>query len=1051
MQWLVEVCVRRPIFTWVLIAAICVVGMIAYFNLQLDQFPSVDIPVVVVSARLDGSAPEEMETDVADKLEGQLNTISGIDEIRSTSSEGITQVVLSFDLAKDGDLAAQEVRDKVNNVLPDLPRGMDPPVVQKIDPDASPILYIRLEGPMPLRDLTELADKRIRRALEGIYGVGQVNIVGGRKREIRVWVDPIALRASNLTVSDLQAALMRQNVSIPGGTVESGPKQWTLRVEGRVTAVEDLGDIIINQRAGHPTRIRDVARVEDGMQDETTWASQNGRQAIMLSLRKQSGENTVAVVDRVKDKLEDIGQMLPQGVALDLVRDNSQVIRTSVDAVKEHLVLGAIFAALVVLVFLGDAGSTFIAAVAIPVSIVGTFALMWIMDFSLNILTLLALALAVGIVIDDAIVVLENIFRFVSVLKKKPFVASVLATRDIGLAVVATTLSLLAVFLPVAFMSGIVGRFLKSFGMTMAFSIAVSMFVSFSLTPMLSARWIKPHSEDSAGHGQGFLVRLVDIFYMPIERVYMRMLRWVMAHRWVIVGLCLLTLGSCIPLVQVLPKGFMAPNDEAQLDVHVRVPEGTSLQETRLQTERIATQIRQIDGVAYTLLSIGDDDRKLPNKASIYVRLTDPKERDLAQNQIAERIRHEVMSKLDPAIVRDVSIVPAFGGSAIQAGEVQYTIVGPNLDLLATYTDTILKKLAQVPGAVDVGSNLITGKPQIQVRIDRDRAADLGVQVEDVANVLQLLVGGMKVSTFASNGEMFDVRVRAEPEYRADLQGLSAVTVRSQSGEPVLLSSLVRFEEKEGPSEINRLARQRQVTIVCNVAPGYGASDIQQSLVQIIDDVHMAPGYRILPAGNTKEMKRAATGFMVAFGASFIFMYLVLAAQFESWLHPITILLALPLTVPFALLSLLIFGQTLSIFSALGLLVLFGVVKKNAILQVDHTNHLRREGMSREAAILQANRDRLRPILMTTFAFVAGMLPLIFARGIGAGNNQATAGVVVGGQSLSLLLTLLATPVVYSLFDDVGLWWQKRRRRAAKPVDRGEAELNALLDVGSSH
>jgi hydrophobe/amphiphile efflux-1 (HAE1) family protein len=917
--------------------------------------------------------------------------------------------------------------------------------VLKVDPDSSPILYITVRGPGSVRDLSEIADKRIRRQLESITGVGQVTVVGSRKREIRVWIDPISLRAAGLSAAEVQAAIARQNVSIPGGSVESGPKDFTLRIEGRVRSVESLGELVIKQSAGHPIRLRDVARVEDGEQDETTWASEDGRRTLLLSLRKQSGENTVSVVDRVKDKLDDVAKTLPKGVSLRLARDSSEVIRTSVDAVKEHLVLGAVFAAIVVLLFLGNFGSTFIAAIAIPVSIIGTFAMMWVMGFSLNVLTLLALALAVGIVIDDAIVVLENIFRFVEVLKHKPFVATVLATRDIGLAVLATTLSLLAVFLPVAFMSGIVGRFLKSFGLTMAFAIGISMLVSFSLTPMLAARWIAPQDDKAHGQKKNFAERLVDSFYRPIESVYMVMLRWTMAHRWVIVILCLVDLGSCVPLAMHVPKGFLAVNDEAQLQAHVRCAEGTSLQETRLITERIASKIRALDGVEHTLLTIGDDDRRLQNKATIYVRLKDPKDRSLSQEQMAVRIREDIMAHLDKDLRTDVSPVPAIGGNGQQTGEVQFTLVGPELTKLAAFTKIVTEKLAQVPGAVDVDSNLVVGKPQLNINIDRDRAADLGVQVEAIANVLQLLVGGLKVSTYAEGGEVFDIRARAEAAYRADTDGLNLMTVTSDTGQSVPLSALVHIVDNLGPSEINRLARQRQVTIACNVAPGFGASTIQQSLMQIIEDLHMPAGYKAVPAGNTKEMGKAAMGFVIAFASAFIFMYLVLAAQFESWLHPVTILLTLPLTVPFALISLLIFKQTLSIFSTLGLLVLFGIVKKNSILQVDHTNHLRHEGMEREAAILAANKDRLRPILMTTLAFVAGMLPLMFSSGIGAGTNKATAGVVIGGQTLSLLLTLLATPVVYSLFDDLSLWVGKRRRKRVF-VDAGQAQLDVMLD-----
>ncbi len=1042
MQWLAALCVRQPVLTWVLMLVFIVIGIFGYSSLGVDQFPKIDFPAIVVTTTENGAAPEEIETEVTDKIEGAVNTISGIDELRSTSSQGVSLVIITFDLAKDPDVAAQDVRDHINNVLPDLPKGIDQPVVSKVDPDASPILLVTLSSPGTIRDVTELADKRVRRQIESINGVGEVTILGGKKRQINVWLDPAKLQAAGLTAVDVEAALAQQNLSVPGGQIETGPKSLALRVQGRVDDVAKIGRIIIKESANHPTRIGDVARVDDGVEEQKTYASEDGKESIVLSVRKQSGQNTVAVVDAVRARLDDVQKSLPPGSELRAVRDESAPIRTSVNAVKEHLVLGALFAAAIVLVFLGNWRSTIIAALAIPVSIIGTFALMWAMGFTLNIITLLALALAVGIVIDDAIVVLENIVRFIEVKKQKPFVAAVLATRDIGLAVLATTLSLMAVFLPVAFMSGIVGRFLKSFGLTMAFAILVSLFVSFSLTPMLGARWL-PGPPPEGGHAKkSLLERLVDRFYRPIESVYMVALRWVMGHRWVVVALSVLTLGSCVPLGGALPKGFTPRNDVAEFDVNMRAPEGTSLAETRLMSERLAREIRAVPGVDHTLVTIGNDASVTRNLANVFVHLTDPRLREEDQFAIMDRIRNEVLPRQPKDLRIDVSQTAQISSGQSQA-QVQYTLSGPDLGQLAVYANRILDRFRKARGAVDVDSNLIIGNPEVHVEVDRDRAGNLGVNVADVANALELLVGGLKVSTYEEAGNDYDIRARAEAAYRDDLSGISAMTVESRSGQPVPLSSVVKIVRTTGPSQINRLARQRQVTITSNVGPGVGQSEVSDALVQIIADQHLPPEYHAQPAGLTKETGRAVKGFIAAVGLSFVFMYLVLAAQFGSWLHPITIMLSLPLTVPFALLSLLLFHQELSLLSMLGIIVLFGVVKKNAILQVDHTNHLRAEGMPRLEAILEANRDRLRPILMTTLAFVAGMIPLITSRGVGAGFNRATAGVVVGGQTLSLALTLLATPVAYSLFDDAAAW-TKRRFGSKKPEDRGEKDLTEI-------
>ena len=1047
MQWLASLCIRQPVLTWVLMLTVVVFGVVGYGSLGVDFFPNIDIPIVLVTTTLAGTAPEEVETSLTDKIEGAVNTIGGIDELRSTSSEGVSLVIISFALDKNIDVAVQEVRDHVTSVLPQLPKGLDPPIVSKLDPDAAPILLVTVSGPGSRRDLTELADKRVRRQIESINGVGQATILGGQKRQVNLWLDPLKLQAAGITAVDIERALATQNLTVPGGAIDTGPRRVSLRIEGRVPTVEAVGRIVVRETDNHPTRVADVARVEDGAEEESTAASVDGQPTIVLSIRKQSGQNTVAVVDAVREKLAQVQATLPAGTKVEIVRDNSASIRTSVNAVREHLVLGAALAALVVLIFLGNVRSTFIAALAIPISIIGTFAAMWVAGFTLNIITLLALALSVGIVIDDAIVVLENIVRFVQEKRQKPFLAAVLATRDIGLAVLATTLSLMAVFLPVAFMNGIVGRFLKSFGVTMAFSIAVSLFVSFSLTPMLAARLLDPAMAQGQERRRTLLERMVDAFYGPIERAYVAVLRWIMGHRWVIVVASVLTLGSCFPLVGAVPKGFQPDNDAAEFEVHVRAPEGTSLGATRLIGERVAGAVRRLDGVEHTLVTIGSDAQQTRNLASIYVHLVDPEKRKEAQRDIMDRVRREVVARESTDLRIDVTQSSQISSGQSQA-LVQYTIAGPDLKRLEQYTTEILARFRKVPGAVDIDSNLVVGNPEMRVVINREVAANLGVDVADVANTLTLLVGGLKVSTFEEGGEDYDVDAQADPAFRHGFDTLSVFTVPTSKGGSVPLSSVATLRASTGPSQVNRVARQRQITITANVAPGVGQSTISDALVGIIRDVHLPAGYSSSPAGFTKETGRAVTGFLIAIGMSFVFMYLILAAQFGSWLHPITIMLSLPLTIPFALISLLLFHQELSLMSALGVIVLFGVVKKNAILQVDHTNHLLAQGRPRLDAILEANRDRLRPILMTTLAFVAGMLPLVLSKGTGAGFSRAIAGVVVGGQTLSLVLTLLATPVAFSLFDDVRRWL--RRVRRAQDVDRGEADL-ARHGVGQEH
>jgi HAE1 family hydrophobic/amphiphilic exporter-1 len=1016
MQWLAAICVRRPIFATVLILVICVVGLFGYTKLGVDRFPKIDLPMISVVTRLPGAAPEDVETEITEKIEEAVNTISGLDELQSITVEGVSQVNAVFLLEKNNDIAAQEVRDRINAILPDLPKGIELPTVAKLDPDAQPILFLALSAPgKPVVEVSEFADKRVRRQLESVNGVGQVRVLGGQRRQINVFIDPIRLRGAGATALDVQRAIGSQNLTTPGGRVDTGPEQLTLRIHGRVGRADEIGDLVVKQVEGHSIRVRDVAKVEDGAEERVDSASLNGERSVVLAIRKQSGSNTIEVADAVQQRVNDIRKLLPPGYRLDNVRDDSGSIRTSVSAVREHLLVGAGLAALVVLLFLGNLRSTVIAAIAIPTSIVGAFALMWFEDFTLNTITLLALALAVGIVIDDAIVVLENIFRHVEEKGQSPRDAALNGTKEIGLAVLATTLSLIAVFLPVAFMSGIPGRFLKSFGLTMAFSIAVSLLVSFTLTPMLASRWLKP---PQAGQGKALGERIVDFFYRPIERAYSSLLAFVMRRRWIVVVACVATLASCGPLAGAANKGFLPRNDDAHFEIIARAPEGTSLAQMELIAERIARQVRAYDTVKSTLVTIAGDNQALQNSARIYVKLIDPTLRKQTQEQVMNQMRQEVVSKQPKEYRINVSEVSMIGGGSSSTAKIQYTLRGPDLKRLETTTKSITEKLAKVPGAVDVDSSLIEGKPEIGVFIDRAKAADLGVQVVDIANAMRLLVEGDKVSNFAEHGEQYDVRVRAEPQYRADADGLRLLTVPSARLGSVPLSDVVEMKRGTGPAEIRHLNRQRVVFIYANAIPGVGEGSIADALKQMIVDLKLPADYIAAPTGTTREMGRTFQNFLLAFGLSFMFMYLVLAAQFESWLHPITILLSLPLTLPFAFISVIIFKQQLDLYSALGILVLFGVVKKNSILQIDHTNQLRREGMPRMEAILHANRDRLRPILMTTFAFVAGMIPLVMSKGVGSGFNRATSGVVVGGQLLSLLLTLVATPVAYSFFDD---------------------------------
>jgi len=1035
MQWLAALCVKRPVFATVLILSLTVIGAFSFTRLGVDRFPKVDFPTVLITTVQPGAAPEQIETEISDKIEEAVNTISGIDELRSVSSEGISQVVVSFVLDKDTNVAAQEVRDKVNGVLPLLPKTIQQPRVDKFDPDAAPVLSLALSAGKPVRDITEYADKVLRRQLESVNGVGQVLILGGRQRQINIWLDADRLRAYNLTVTDVSRALQSQNIEIPGGRVDQGAQSLTLRTRGRVQSVAEFNDIVIREKAGHPIRIADVARVEDGQAEAETIANVDGSGTVLLQIRRQSGTNTVEVVNAVKERLTDLQRTLPPGYNVRIVRNMGEFIEASIHNVEEHLIVGSILAALVVLLFLTNLRSTIISAIAIPTSIIATFGLIWYMGFTLNSMTMLALTLSVGIVIDDAIVVLENIYRFIEEKHDDQLHAAVEATSEIGLAVLATTLSLVAIFVPVGFMGGIVGRFMKSFGLTMAFAIMVSLLVSFTLTPMLSARWLKVerHGKDKHTSKDSRVFHAVDVFYT-------RLLGWSMAHRWVVAVIAILVLFSSVPLMGIAHKNFLPQDDQAEFEINIRAPEGTSLESTEVITNRVANVVRQrLPEVAYTLVTIAGDPAKTRNLGNVYVRLTPIERRTRDQFAIMGEARTKILPPLTANLRTSVQPVATIGGSGAQAADIQFVINGPDLKKLEQVSQQLLARVKSLKGVVDVDTSLNVGKPELSVEVDRPKAADLGVQIGDAAEALRLLVGGDQVTTYNEGGEQYEVHLRAREENRSTEAAIAGLTVPSSRLGSVSLDNVAVFTPGAAASDISRLARQRQVTVFCNLLPTVSQAEVQNAILTEFTKLNPGSEYHGVFAGRSRELGRAAQNFVLAFLLSLVFMYLILAAQFESWLHPITILLSLPLTLPFALLSIIVFQQSLNIFSALGLLVLFGVVKKNSILQIDHANQLKATGLSTHAAIVQASRDRLRPILMTTFAFVAGMIPLIVSRGIGSGTNHAIGFVIFGGQSLALLLTLLVTPVAYSLFDDASR--VRIFRRSGAPVVAGASRL----------
>jgi HAE1 family hydrophobic/amphiphilic exporter-1 len=1025
-----EICIRRPIFTWVLVGIPVVLGLVAYSGLGVDLFPKVDFPIVSVTASLPGASAEEMETTVTKPLEEAVNQISGVDELRSTTREGVTTLVVQFRLEKNGDVATQEVRDKIAAILRQLPQGMDPPVVSKFDLDAAPIMTIGVSGRRDLREVTEIAKHQIQEQLQTVPGVGMVFLSGGRSRAINVVVDTDKLSSYGLSIEDVRLALVTQNLEVPGGIVHQGSRELVLRTLGRVSRADKFNDIVVANRKGYPIRIRDIGRAEDSVEEPRGLSRLDGQNAVSLFVQRQSGTNTVATSDAVQARLKKISEALPPDIQIVVINDQARFIRESMREVQFHLLLAACLVGGTIFLFIRDWRTTVIATLAIPTSIVPTFLFMQIMGFTLNNITMLALILAIGIVIDDAVVVHENIFRHMEEFGKDAVTASRDGTREIALAVLATSLSLVVIFVPVAFMGGIVGRFFSSFGLTIAFAVVMSLFVSFTLTPMLCAHFLKLDPSE-AGHAQsksGWVYRLTD-------NLYGRALRWALRYRIVMVGVCVLVILSTGPIGANLGVNLVPRDDQSEFQVSFIAPEGYTLERTDQVITEVEHRLAALPGVVHRFTIIGENSdagkgQGDVTRGSIYLRIKGLEQRQYTQFELMKRARAILQEY--PDLRTAVSDVSAIGGGARgDSRTFQVSMQGPDLEKLAEYSDTFKARLRRVEGLADVDSTLSLRKPEVQVAIDRDRASDLGIPVQTVATSLNVLVGGQIVSRYKEGTELYDVWLRADKPHRANPQTLETLTIPSSTAGQVQLSSLAKLTEARGPSQIDRLDRQRTVTLLAH-PEDISLNEAMQQAKGIAADMNLPPGYEVTFGGQAKMLGETGYYFLIALGLSVLFMYLILAAQFESWLHPVSILAALPVTIPFGLLSLLLFRTPMDLYSMFGLFMLIGIVKKNGILQVDKTNELRRAGLGRDAAILEANRTRLRPILMTTVMLVAAMVPIALGQGPGAGARASMAKVIIGGQMLSLLLALLVTPVTYSLFDVLSGFLSRARARLSR-------------------
>ncbi len=1028
---LADVSIRRPVFAIMMTLALVVLGFFSYRELGLDLMPKTDYPMVIVSTRLPGASAEEIETQITKPIEEVVNTISGIDELRASSDQGSSRVMIMFVLEREIESAVQDVRDKVATVVSRFPRDTVPPTIQKMDPDAAPILTLVISSDRSPQQLTQIVDKQIKQVLETVNNVGEITFMGDRQREIQLLLNADRMNAYGLNVDQVRSAIQRQNVEIPGGTFIAGPSEIALRTMGRVRDVEDLNRIILAYRDGSVITFKDIGRVVDTFEEPRSMARLDGRPSVSLMIRKQSGTNTVQVVDDVLARLERIKPSLPADVRILPIRDQSRFIRKSFSEIQHHLLLGALFASTVVFLFMRNLRSTIIAALAIPASIIGTFTVMKAFGFTLNNMTMLALSLATGIVIDDAIVVLENIFRYVEENGSPPKEAASKATDEIGLAVMATTLSLVVIFLPVAFMTGVIGRYFFSFGIASASAILLSMFVSFTLTPALCASWLRPR--DAGGHGKRSKSRG---FYVLIDRAYGGMLAWSLRHRPI---MTLIAAGVSLSAILLFPrvgKELVPDDDQSEFSVNIRLPRGTSLDTSDRYVTPIEAEFRKIPEVQTVFTNVNT------GSANIYLGLTPLEAREASQQDLMRQAR-QMLRKYQGARISvsggtDISGGSSGGGRGGGGGggmnRLMLLIQGPEIDQLQEYVVELMDKMRELPGLVDVDTSFEATQPELRVNIDRARAADIGVSIDSLASNLRVLVGGEEVSKFKEGDDQYSVKLRLDQQFRADPSQMGNLLIPSSGGRVVRVSDVAQLQMESGPASIDRYNRQRQISVSANldkIPLGEAIAAVRQQVA----GMNLRPGYQVVFGGGARTLDQASDNFVIAIILAVAFIYMVLASQFNSFVHPLTIMTALPLSFPAGLLALMAFGMTINVYSAIGLMMLFGIVKKNSILQVDYTNTLRSRGMERHDALISASHVRLRPILMTTLSIIAGMMPIALGRGAGSGSRASMAVTIIGGQVLCLLLTLLLTPVIYSYFDDVRSWVFSRSRARAERAE----------------
>lgn len=1018
-----------------LIAGLVGLGWVSLGRIGIDLFPRVEYPFISVTTVLEGATPETVETEVTDILEEKLNTISGIKTMRSTSSEGLSNVFIEFEIGENVDVKSQEVRDRISLARGDIPIEAENPVVEKLDPDSAPIISVLVVGEFSIRELTLYADDVVKEALQRVQGVGSVEVVGGRDREVRIWLDVDRLRGYGLSAEQVIGAIRSEHAEIPGGRLETsgGLTEFTVKTKGEVESVSAFGDLAVDFRDGAPTWLRDVARIEDGMEDERTYAELSGKQGVSLDIRRQSGKNTVAVANEVRRVLEELRSTAPAGVELVVAKDVAKFVESAVNDVTTDMVLGGFLAVLITFVFLLNPRTTAIVAIAIPTAIVSTFFAFYVADFTLNMLTMMGLSVSIGLLIDDAIVVVESIHRYVQE-GEPPMRAAVMGVKRVGAAVLAGMLSIVGVFVPIAFMEGIVGKFFFEYGLTVSFAVMVSFLVSMTLTPMLSSRFLRKDPEHRP------FARPILAFHEALEKSYKRLLSATLHHRWVAVTVLVGAILGGGVIAGLVPTEFMPKTDRSEFTAVIELPLGTGVDETKRVARRLAKDIDAVESVDAAFLTVGAGVQNKVNEAEFYIGLTPKQERSRGQFEVMDEVRNIIRTKAPEIKSFNLFEIPWVSGGASSSSGLIYMVLGTDLETLGKAAEMLAERMAPMDAFLDVDTSYEIGKPELQVHIDRERAADLGLSVDRLAGTVRALIGGMDVATYEEGGQRYDVRVRLEEGQRDDLAKLGLLQVNSASGDLVDLGSVATVQIGLGPVEVDRMDRSRAISVTAMNSSTITLGEATAKMQNLVDETALPSGYSGRMEGSAKLMQETTAAIGFAFGMAMIVIYMILASQFNSFAQPAIIMLCAPLAFIGAFLAVYLEGAGLTMFAQIGLIVLMGLVMKNGILLVEYANQFRAEGQDARTAMANAAPLRLRPILMTALSTIFGMLPIAFSISDGAEWRRPMGILVIGGLMSSTFLTLLIVPVVYTLVADAGGYLRRATAFVRKKVPDGSTE-----------